>query len=150
MSPKLRKPLVILLLASGVFINGIDRVSISSAAPMIIKQFRLDPALMGVILSAFFWPYTLLQFPAGRLADMFGAKKVLGWSAALWSAASAATGLAPNFLTMVLCRVGVGAGEAAAIPTCNKVVVDNFDSKERAWQWAGTSPSDMNSPRSAD
>src|SRR5208337_903270 len=54
MSPKLRKPLVILLLASGVFINGIDRVSISSAAPMIIKQFRLDPALMGVILSAFF------------------------------------------------------------------------------------------------
>ena len=131
MSSKLRKPLVILLLASGVFINGIDRVSISSAAPMIIKQFRLDPALMGVILSAFFWPYTLLQFPAGRLADMFGAKRVLGWSAALWSAASAATGLAPNFFTMLLCRVGVGAGEAAAIPTCNKVVVDNFDSQER-------------------
>jgi ACS family glucarate transporter-like MFS transporter len=130
-SSKLRKPLIILLLASGVFINGIDRVSISSAAPLIIKQFRLNPALMGVILSAFFWPYTLLQFPAGRLADLFGAKRVLGWSAALWSAASAATGWAPSFFIMVMCRLGVGAGEAAAIPTCNKVVVDNFESKER-------------------
>jgi len=130
-SSKLRKPLIILLLASGVFINGIDRVSISSAAPLIIKQFRLNPALMGVILSAFFWPYTLLQFPAGRLADLFGAKRVLGWSAALWSAASAATGWAPSFFIMVMCRRGVGAGEAAAIPTCNKVVVDNFESKER-------------------
>jgi len=140
--------MVILLLAGGVFINGSDRVSISSAAPMIIKAFRLDQVLMGIILSAFFWPYTLLQFPAGRLAGMFGAKKVLGWVGR--SAASAATGLASNLFTMVLCRVGVGTGEAAAIPTCNKVVVDNFDSKERAWQWAGTSPSDMNSPRSAD
>lgn len=122
---------VILLLASGVFINGVDRTSISAATPYIIKEFNLDPAFMGIILSAFFWPYTLFQFPAGRMADVFGAKKVLGWSAVLWSAASAATGFAVNFLSMIACRLGVGIGEAAAIPTCNKVVVDNFESKER-------------------
>jgi len=130
-SYKANKNWILFLLMSGVFINGLDRVSISSAAPLILKDLRLDPALMGLVLSAFFWPYTLLQFPGGWLADTLGAKRVLGWSAALWSMASAATGLAPSFNTMLACRVGVGVGEAATIPTCNKVVVDNFDSNDR-------------------
>jgi ACS family glucarate transporter-like MFS transporter len=96
-----------------------------------LKEFHLDPGSLGIALSAFFWPYFLFQIPVGAWADKFGAKKVLGWSAAIWSAASAATGLVHGLYTLVLARAWVGAGEAAAFPTLAKVVGENYPSNKR-------------------
>ncbi len=122
---------IVALLASATCINAIDRMTLSSAAPFIINEFNLNPAIMGIALSAFFWPYALLQFPAGRLADRFGAKKVLVWAGVLWSLATASTGFAQNIMNIFISRCFVGVGEAPTIATCNKVIVDNFDSKDR-------------------
>lgn len=123
---------IIALLTAGMFINAIDRGALGVAAPMIIKELKLDPAMMGVALSAFYWSYMLCMFPVGRLADKFGAKKVLGWAAALWSIMSAATGLVQGMNGLVLTRLGVGAGEAAGNPVSAKVVNENFSSEQRA------------------
>jgi MFS family permease len=76
---------------SGTAINTIDRIGLSTAAPLIIKDLHLTPALIGIAFSAFFWPYVVMQIPTGSLADRFGAKIVLGWAAGLWSIASACT-----------------------------------------------------------
>jgi len=119
------------LLTCGTFINSVDRASLSVAAPVIINDLHLDPAIMGIVLSAFFWPYALLNLPAGGLADKFGSKKVLGWSVVIWSVFSAVTGLARNFYTLLFARIGVGVGEAAAFPVVAKVVAGNFPSQER-------------------
>lgn len=120
------------LLMGGCFVNAVDRGSLSVAAPFILKEFNLDPAMMGLVLSAFFWPYFLLQIPSGILADKFGSKIVLGWAAAFWSLASAATGMVTNFTTLLFARASVGVGEAAAMPINAKVVADNFPPSERA------------------
>jgi len=122
---------LVALLVTGSLINSFDRASLSTVAPVILKEFHLDPGLMGIALSAFFWPYFLLQIPAGTWADKYGAKKVLGWGAVLWSVASAATGLVHGLYSLVLARAGVGAGEAAAFPTMAKIVGQNFSSNER-------------------
>lgn len=45
---------VVALLFAGTFINAVDRASLSVAAPLIIKEFQLDTASMGIALSAFF------------------------------------------------------------------------------------------------
>jgi MFS family permease len=132
---------VVFLLTCGTFINAVDRASLSVAAPLIIKELHLDPAMMGIALSAFFWPYALLNVPAGGLADRFGSKAVLGWSVAIWSVFSAATGFARSFYSLLFTRIGVGAGEAAAFPVIAKVVAGNFPSRERGTAvgviWAG-------------
>jgi ACS family glucarate transporter-like MFS transporter len=122
---------VIFLLLTGTFINAIDRASLSTAAPNIMADLRLDPAMMGIALSAFFWSYIILNIPAGGLADRFGAKRTLGWAAALWSLASAFTGVASRALHVVLARLGVGAGEAASFPVNARIVTNRFPPEQR-------------------
>jgi ACS family glucarate transporter-like MFS transporter len=122
---------VVALLTAGTFINSVDRASLSVAVPFIIEEFKVDTATMGIALSAFFWTYVLGNLPAGYLADRFGPKAVLGWSAAVWSLFSALTGLAHNVVQVVLARLGVGLGEAGAFPCNSKIVASNFPSSER-------------------
>ncbi len=122
---------VIALLTAGTFINALDRSSLSVAAPVIMKEFQIDAATMGIALSAFFWTYVLCNLPAGNLADRYGPKTVLGWSAAIWSIFSAVTGLARNISHIVVARLGVGLGEAGAFPSTAKIVASNFPSSER-------------------
>ncbi len=122
---------LVALLVSGSFINSFDRASLSTVAPVILKEFHLDPGLLGIALSAFFWPYFVLQIPVGTWADKYGAKRVLGWSAAIWSMASAATGVVQGLYSLVFARAWVGVGEAAAYPSLAKIVGQNFPSNQR-------------------
>jgi len=123
---------VICMLFAGTFVNAVDRGSMGVAAPSIMKELGLDPAMMGVILSAFFWSYFAGNIPSGALADKFGAKATLGWAAFIWSFLSALTGAAQNFIQLVACRIGVGAGESALQPCNVKVVKRVFPTEERA------------------
>jgi len=102
------------LMWAAIAINYIDRTVLSAAAPKIQSEFHLDAIRMGIVMSAFFWSYALLQLPAGLLADRFGQKKVLGFAVLWWSIATAMTGLASGFRSLVTLRVALGVGEAGA------------------------------------
>jgi len=132
---------IVFLLFSGTMINAIDRASLSVAAPTIIKELGMNAAQMGIALSAFFWPYLILNICAGGLIDRFGAKSVMGWAAAIWSVFSALTGLATDKLHLILARVGVGVGESASFPVNAQVTTTNFPSEQRGtvtgWYTAG-------------
>ncbi|MDR3563746.1 MAG: MFS transporter [Negativicutes bacterium] len=122
---------LILVLFSCMFIMGLDRSSLGVAAPIIMKELDIDPGSMGIALSAFFFTYTLFNLPSGALADRFGVKSVLGFSAAIWSLASAATGLVGGLATLIAARLGVGVGEAAVWPVSTKMASEAFPPKER-------------------
>lgn len=132
---------IVCLLFLGTFINALDRASLSTTAPYMIHDLQLDAGLMGIILSAFFWSYLLMNIPMGGLADKYGAKSVMGGAAFLWSICSAGTGIARDFLHVILARIGVGVGEAASFPVNAKIVNNNFPSEERGlaigWYTAG-------------
>ena len=121
---------ILFLLFTGTLINAIDRGSISTAAPAMMKDMQIDPAMMGVVLSSFFWAYVVMNIPGGLIADRFGAKRTLGWAAFIWSFFSACTGATSRFWTVILCRIGVGTGEAAFNPIATKVVKTNFPSDQ--------------------
>ncbi|PWU15856.1 MAG: hypothetical protein C5B50_14870 [Verrucomicrobia bacterium] len=126
-----RKWLVALLLFTGMFINALDRASLSTAAPIIMRDLKLDPALMGLALSAFFWTYLPMNIPAGILADKFGAKVTLAWAGALWAICSAATGMANRFAHVLASRLGVGIGESATFPVNARIIRSRFAENER-------------------
>ena len=123
---------LVMMLFTCMFIMGLDRSSLGIAAPVIMKELGIDPGSMGIALSAFFWTYTLFGLPAGGLADKHGSKAVLGWAAAIWSLASAATGVMSSIAGIIVARLGVGVGEAAVFPVTAKIAADHFPSKERA------------------
>src|ERR1035438_7885647 len=58
---------IFLLMLFLVSVNYIDRASLSVAMPLISKEFNIDPALQGLILSSFFWTYAVMQVPGGML-----------------------------------------------------------------------------------
>jgi MFS family permease len=120
------------LMWSAIAINYIDRTVLSAAAPRIQSEFHLGPVEMGVVMSAFFWSYALLQLPAGLLADRFGQKKVLGFAVLWWSLATAITGVANGFRSLVGLRVALGVGEAGAYPSNAGIASKWFPLRERA------------------
>lgn len=120
------------LMWAAIAINYIDRTVLSAAAPHIQSQFHLSPVEMGIVMSAFFWSYALLQLPAGMLADRFGQKIVLGGAVMWWSLATAVTGLATGFKSLVALRVMLGVGEAGAYPSNAGIASRWFPRTERA------------------
>jgi MFS family permease len=116
---------------AAIAINYIDRTVLSAAAPHIQSEFALTPFQMGIVLSAFFWSYALLQLPAGYIADKYGQKKTLGLAVVWWSLATAVTGVATGFKSLVALRVALGVGEAAAYPSNAGIAAKWFPKSER-------------------
>ncbi len=123
--------LVVALLTVGVIIAYTDRINLSAALPAIRMSFPLSAASSGILLSAFFWAYTLLQTPAGWVVDRFGLKWPYAAGMFLWSAVSAATALVSSLHGLIALRILVGIGEAIAIPASMRYIRENFAERER-------------------
>jgi len=120
------------LLGVGILINYIDRINISVAAPQLQREFNLSPEELGILFSAFFWSYSLLQVPGGMVLDRFGVTLIGRWGAFLWSVASAVTAVAGGFGGVFAARVLLGVAEAPAFPASQKATGYWFPRQERA------------------
>jgi ACS family D-galactonate transporter-like MFS transporter len=104
-----------------VSVNYIDRASLSVAMPLISKEFSIEPAWQGVILSSFFWTYAFMQVPGGMLADRFKPRIVIALATVFWGAFQAIAALATNWFVLLLSRLGLGASEAPIYPAGGKL-----------------------------
>src|SRR6202167_707191 len=124
---------ILLLISAMYLITYLDRVNISTAAPLISKEFGFDKITMGYIFSAFVWAYALFQVPGGWLSDRFGARKVLGCVVAYWSVMTAATGLAFSATSFIVIRFLFGVGEAGAFPGATRAMQLWYPRQERGF-----------------
>ncbi|WP_428492930.1 MFS transporter [Rhodopila sp.] len=109
----------------------LDRINMSVAGRSVAQEFALSPLQLGYLFSSFLWAYVAMMLPAGRLVDGYGAHRVAAIGAAFWSVAQMLTGLASGFGTMLLVRLGLGAGEAPTFPVSYRGVRDWAPSTER-------------------
>ena len=114
------------LLALSVFINYIDRGSLSIAAPALKTELLLSPWQLGILLSSFFWTYTGFQIVSGWMVDRFNVNWVIAGGFFLWSIATAATGLAHGFAMLLAVRLFLGIGESVAFPSYSKILAKHF------------------------
>ncbi|MCC7463894.1 MAG: MFS transporter [Gammaproteobacteria bacterium] len=120
------------LIGAGVLINYFDRISLSVAGPQLQDAFQLSPEQMGLLFSAFFWSYALLQIPAGVILDRFGVTRIGRWGAFLWGVASTVTALASGFAGIFIARLILGIAEAPSFPANAKATGYWFPRTERA------------------
>ncbi|MGA8444375.1 MAG: MFS transporter [Roseiarcus sp.] len=120
------------LLGAGILINYFDRVNISVAAPQLQQEFGLTPADLGLLFSAFFWSYAILQIPIGIVLDRFGVMTVSRIGAFLWGVASGIVAFATGFGFIFGARVLLGVAEAPAFPANSKATGYWFPRGERA------------------
>jgi sugar phosphate permease len=122
---------VVALTLALVAVAYLDRVCISTAAPQMRADLKLDQAEMGIVFSAFTLTYGLFEMPSGWFADRFGARRGLMRIVVFWSAMTAATGLVTGFGSLVLVRLLFGMGEAGAFPATARAYARWLPAKER-------------------
>ncbi|MDQ4503573.1 MFS transporter [Sinomonas sp. ASV322] len=128
---RIRWAFVVLLVIGGV-VNYLDRSNLSIANTTIAKEFGLNPVQMGLLLSAFSWPYAIANLPAGYLVDKLGPKKMFAWAAGLWSLVSAVSAAANSFGFLYAARVALGIAESPFFTASLKVTDRWFNKTERA------------------
>src|ERR1700752_3631746 len=101
---------ILLLISLMYLITYLDRVNISTAAPVISKEFGFDKVTTGAIFSAFVWAYAMFQVPGGWLGDRFGPRTVLTAIVTYWSIMTAATAAATGSLSFIVIRFLFGVG----------------------------------------
>ncbi len=113
---------IVVLLALSVFLNYVDRGNLATAAPLMKTELGLSATQLGLLLSVFFWTYVPAQILAGYLAEKINPYRTLALGVAVWSAATALTGVASTFSMLIGLRLLLGLGESVAFPCSSKLL----------------------------
>ena len=125
--------LVLFVLCLMYFIAYVDRVNISVAGPTLRKELGLTPTELGLIFSAFAYPYAAMQIAGGWMSDRFGPRLVLAVLSLLWATATILTGLSWSVASLVGFRVLVGVGEGGAFPAATRALTCWLPVRERGF-----------------
>src|ERR1700704_5821207 len=124
---------ILALISLMYLITYLDRVNISTVAPVISKEFGFDKVTMGIIFSAFVWAYALFQVPGGWLNDRFGPRRVLSAIMAYRTVIAVLTTKALGLGSFWGIRFALGVGEAGAFPTATRAMQMWFPRDERGF-----------------
>ena len=88
-------------------------VNIGTAASAIQKELGLSNTQLGLVFSAFAYPYLLFQIIGGWIGDRFGPRKTLFFCGMIWAAATIMTGFATGLVSLFSARVAARASARA-------------------------------------
>jgi sugar phosphate permease len=123
--------LILGLISLMYFITYIDRTNISVAAPVIEKSLHFNKVQMGLIFSAFAYPYGFLQIFGGWFGDVLGPRLGLVLIGLVWSGATLITGGCRTLGQFLGARFLLGLGEAGAFPTATRAFATWMPAEER-------------------
>lgn len=124
---------VLMLLCVMYFITYVDRVNVSTAASAFQKELHLDNTQLGLIFSAFAYPYLLFQIIGGYIGDRFGPRLTLLVCGGIWAGATILTGFAGGFVSLFMIRMLLGFGEGATFPTATRAFQDWLPASKRGF-----------------
>ncbi len=127
-------PALALTLLAGIGIIGFtDRIIMNVLVEPVKAQFGLSDTEIGLVNGlAFALLNIILGLVVARVAERSRRLTLIALGTFLWSLATAATGMAQNFVQLLLARIGVGVGEAVGLPATGSVIADYFPPAKRA------------------
>jgi MFS family permease len=133
-----RPALILTLLTALNLLNYLDRFVLSSVLPLVRDELGIDKAAAGSLATVFLVGYFVTSPVFGALADRtdlkIGRKGLMATGVAVWSAATAATGLAGSLSALIGARAVVGVGEAS-YGTVAPTIIDDMAPPERKARW---------------
>jgi MFS family permease len=125
--------MVLFLLCLMYFITYVDRVNVGTAGPAIKAELGLSNIELGLVFSAFAYPYAVFQIVGGAMADKWGARRTLFICGLIWAAATVATGFVGGMVSLFLVRFALGFGEGATFPTATRAMQSWVSADQRGF-----------------
>lgn len=125
------KWLVFLVVAPGVFASVVDEVGVNQALPRIAAHFDATISQVQWVVLAYVLTIGALMVPMGRLSDIVGRRRVYMIGLGLFALGGLLAGLAPSLITLIVAKVGQGAGAAMIQATAMALVAGAFPARER-------------------
>src|SRR5438093_4322288 len=103
--------------------NFVIRTGFSALLPSIIVELQLSYTRAGLLASAFFYAYVLMQIPSGLLGDRFGRRRILVLGLLGGALAAGLTGLAGSFAALFIARALTGAFQGSLFSNDRAIIV---------------------------
>ena len=114
-------------------LSFVDRQILNLLVEPIRRDLAINDTQMSLLMGlSFALFYTVCGIPLGRVADTRSRRGLIAVGVLFWSAATAACGMAKLYWQFLLCRIGVGVGEAALSPAAYSLIADSFPAERRA------------------
>jgi EmrB/QacA subfamily drug resistance transporter len=121
--------LLIATLAS--FVTPFMSAAINIALPAIGSEFHVDAILLSWIPTSFLLASAMFAVPFGRLADIWGMKRIFIYGMIIFTISSFLSAVAPSALSLIVFRVIQGIGAAMIFVTSVAIVTHVFPPNER-------------------
>jgi EmrB/QacA subfamily drug resistance transporter len=129
--PAGRRPLVLAACMLAMFMAAVEATIVATAMPTIVAELG-GFALFSWVFAAYLLAQAVTIPIYGRLADLYGRKRVFFFGASLFLVGSTLCGFAPTMLLLVAFRALQGLGAGAIMPVAQTIVGDVYSPAERA------------------
>lgn len=124
---------VLFVLSLVMMLNIIDRQMLGILIDPIKRELGASDAAMGILTgTSFALLHVVVMIPIASWADRRSRRNLIAWGLGAWSLLTVLTGLARNFSEIFWVRLGLGVGEATAVPASHSLVADFFPLDRRA------------------
>ena len=119
------------LLTGLALINFLDKIVLGMVAVPLMAELKLSPSNFGLLAGSFFWLFSVSSVILSFLADRYPARWILLVLVASWSVLQIPLFFAHGVMTILICRVALGAAEGPAIPVSLHALFKWFPDKKR-------------------
>ncbi|MER7348811.1 MFS transporter [Streptomyces aurantiacus] len=110
-------------LATAQFLVVLSTSIVNVALPAVSEGLALSSGALSWVVNAYVLAFGALLLPGGRLADLFGRRRMFAAGATVFALASLAAGLAPNAAALITARAVQGVGAALLAPAALALVL---------------------------
>ena len=125
------KGVVLIVATIASFIFPFTGSAVNIALPSIGKELSLDAVMLGWIATAYLLSSATFLVPFGRIADIYGRKKILTWGMVIYTLSSFLGGMTSSATMLISCRVFQGIGGAMLAGTAVALLITVFPANER-------------------
>ncbi len=125
------KRIVLFVASLASFLGSVMGSSLNIAIPTIGNEFAVDAITLSWIATAYLLAVAVSLVPAGRVADIYGRKKIFLYGVMAWTVASLLCGFAPSAASLILFRALQGVAGAMVFGTSTAIVTLVYPPRER-------------------
>jgi EmrB/QacA subfamily drug resistance transporter len=122
---------VLFVATVAAFLTPFMGSSINTALPSIGREFAMSAVLLGWVATSYLLAAAMFIVPFGRLADIYGRKKIFTYGIVTYTLASLFSAIAPSPLLLIAFRVAHGIGSAMIFGTGVAILTSVFPARER-------------------